>query len=370
VRDPFGTIDFGIGQPSADLLPVEIIHRAADDYLDAAQSNELNYGDKQGDPRFLDTLAAFLSRAYGEEVTAQSLFVTAGNSQALDFVCTQFTKPGDVIFVEEPTYYLVFQILADHGLNIVGIPVDDEGLNIDRLESELAKRRPALFYTIPSFHNPTGLTMSSERRKRLVGLSQQHGFLIVADEVYHLLSYYRKPPCTLGSFAESGTILSLGSFSKILAPGLRLGWIQGSPRLIERLVDSGAINSGGSFNHLTSNIVRRAIEMGLQETHLKHLRDTYRRRVETMDAALHRHLEGRASWRRPDGGYYFWLELADSIATSELRRKGIEKRVNFQPGENFSSCGRLNKYVRISFAYYDDAAIREGVARLGRLLQA
>ncbi|MEE9231496.1 MAG: PLP-dependent aminotransferase family protein [Acidobacteriota bacterium] len=370
MKDPSGTINFEIGQPSADLLPVDLIRLAADNYLSTAESIELNYGDKQGDPRFRETLAVFLGRAYGEKVTAQSLFVTAGNSQALDFVCTQFTRPGDTIFIEEPTYYLVFQILADHGLNVVGIPVDESGINIDRLETELAKRRPALLYTIPSFHNPSGFTMSAERRKQLVALSQQHGFLIVADEVYHLLSYYGDPPCTLGSFAESGTILSLGSFSKILAPGLRLGWIQGSAGLVERLVDSGVINSGGSFNHLTSNIVRRAIEMGLQESHLERLRDTYHRRVEIMDAALHRHLEDCVSWRRPDGGYYFWLELAESIDATVLRGRAVKRRVSFQPGENFSSCGGLKNYARLSFAYHDDAAIREGVARLGALLQA
>jgi DNA-binding transcriptional MocR family regulator len=266
-----GTIDFGVGQPSADLLPVEMIRTAADDYLRSAQPIELNYGEKQGDSRFRETLATFLGHGYGETVTARSLFITAGCSQALDLVCGQFTKPGDTIFVEEPSYHLAFPILADHGLNVVGIPVDGNGLDIDRLEAELAKRRPALLYTIPTFHNPSGQTVSGARRERLVELSQEHDFLIVADEVYHLLSYCGRPPATLGSLADSGTILSLGSFSKILAPGLRLGWIQSSPKLIERLVKRGAVNSGGCLNHFTSNVVRHAIELGLQEAHLGRL---------------------------------------------------------------------------------------------------
>jgi DNA-binding transcriptional MocR family regulator len=365
-----GTIDFGVGQPSADLLPVEMIRTAADDYLRSAQPIELNYGEKQGDSRFRETLATFLGHGYGETVTARSLFITAGCSQALDLVCGQFTKPGDTIFVEEPSYHLAFPILADHGLNVVGIPVDGNGLDIDRLEAELAKRRPALLYTIPTFHNPSGQTVSGARRERLVELSQEHDFLIVADEVYHLLSYCGRPPATLGSLADSGTILSLGSFSKILAPGLRLGWIQSSPKLIERLVKRGAVNSGGCLNHFTSNVVRHAIELGLQEAHLGRLRETYRRRVETMDAALHEHLEGRVSWSRPDGGYYFWLELADTIDATVVRDKAEKHQTGFQPGQLFSASGGLRNCLRLSFSHYDDAAIRDGIARLAASLAA
>ncbi len=363
-----GSINFGVGQPSADLLPVDLIRTAADDYLRNALPVELNYGEKQGDPRFRETLASFLSKGYGETVTARSLFVTAGASQALDLVCSQFTKPNDTIFVEEPTYFLAFRILSGHGLNIVGIPVDEDGLDIDRLEVELRKKRPRLLYTIPSFHNPAGCTMSSARREKLVELSRKHDFLIVADEVYRLLSYYDRPPATLGSLAESGTILSLGSFSKILAPGLRLGWIQTSPQLVERLIANGVVNGGGCLNHFTSNVVRHAIELGLQEAHLTRLRETYRRRVETMDLALHEHLEGAASWRRPAGGYYFWLELAETINATELRSRATEYQTGFQPGEYFSSRGGLRNCLRLSVAHYDDAAIREGVPRLAALL--
>jgi DNA-binding transcriptional MocR family regulator len=262
-----GTINFGVGQPSADLLPVELIRTAADDYLRSAQPLELTYGEKQGDSRFRESLATFLSRATGETVTAQSLFLTTGSSGGLDLVCQQFTKPGDTVFVEEPSYYLAFPIFADHDLEVIGIPVDGNGLDIDRLEAELAKRRPTLLYTIPTFHNPGGDTICAVRRKQLVESSQRHGYLIVADEVYHLLWYFDPPPATLGNLAGSGTVLSLSSFSKILAPGLRLGWIQSSPKLIERLLSNGVVNSGGSLNHFTSNVVRHAIDLGLQETH-------------------------------------------------------------------------------------------------------
>ncbi len=364
-----GTINFGVGQPSADLLPVELMRTAADDFLRSAQPIELNYGERQGDIRFLETLANFLSDGYGTSVIPESLFVTAGNSQALDFVCALFTRPGDTIIVEEPSYFLAFNIFADHGLNIVSIPVDDNGMDIDRLEQELRRTRPKMLYTIPSFHNPGGQSMSAARRTRLVELSREYDFLVAADEVYQLLWYDQAPPAALGTMAEEGNILSLGSFSKILAPGLRLGWIQTSPKLMAKLLDSGAVNSGGSFNHFTSHIVRHAIDLGLQQTQLKDLRRTYRSRVRAMDTALNEHIGQLASWHRPEGGYFFWLEFSKAVDTMELRRKAGEYQTGFQPGENFSNNGGLRNYLRLSFAHYGEADIREGISRLGRLVR-
>jgi len=364
-----GTINFGVGQPSADLLPVELMRIAADDFLRSAQPIELNYGERQGDIRFLETLANFLGDGYGTSIRPESLFVTAGNSQALDFVCALFTRPGDTIIVEEPSYFLAFKIFADHGLNIVSIPVDDKGMDIDRLERELRRTRPKMLYTIPSFHNPGGQSMSAARRTRLVELSREYDFLVAADEVYQLLWYDQAPPAALGTMAEEGNILSLGSFSKILAPSLRLGWIQTSPQLMARLLDSGAVVSGGSFNHFTSHIVRHAIDLGLQQTQLKDLRRTYRSRVQAMDTALNEHIGQLASWHRPEGGYFFWLKFSKAMDTTKLGRKAGEYQTGFQPGENFSNNGGLRNYLRLSFAHYGEADIREGVGRLGRLVR-
>lgn len=366
--DP-GTINFGVGQPSADLLPVELMRIATDDFLRSAQPIEFNYGERQGDIRFLETLAKFLSDGYGTSVTPESLFVTAGNSQALDFICALFTWPGDTIIVEEPSYFLAFNIFTDHGLNIVSIPVDDNGMDIDRLEQELRKTRPKMLYTIPSFHNPGGQSMSAARRTRLVELSREYDFLVAADEVYQLLWYDQAPPAALGTMIEEGNVLSLGSFSKIFAPGLRLGWIQTSPKLMARLLDSGAVSSGGSFNHFTSHIVRHAIDLGLQQTLLKDLRQTYRSRVQVMDTALSEHIGQLAGWHRPKGGYFFWLKFSEAVDTTELRRRAGAYQTGFQPGENFSNNGGLKNYMRLSFAHYGEADIREGVARLGRLVR-
>ena len=184
---PEGTINFGIGQPSADLLPVDIVGRASQAFFSNAQPFELNYGVTQGDPRFLDSLAGFLTAGYGASASSDELFVTGGNSQGLDLVSVVFAEPGDTVFVEEPSYFLAFQIFRDHGLNIVGIPVDDDGLCVDALERELTSHKPAFIYTIPSYHNPGGQCTTEARRRRVVELAKEHDFLIVADEVYQLL---------------------------------------------------------------------------------------------------------------------------------------------------------------------------------------
>lgn len=359
-----GTIHFDIGQPSADLLPVELMHEASEAFFREAQPHDLNYGNLPGSGRFRESLAGFLSAGYGVTADAETLFVTGGASQALDLVSTVFAKPGDTIFVEEPSYFLAFQIFRDHGLNIVGIPVDEDGMQLEPLQQELARHEPAFVYTIPSYHNPGGQSLSAERRKKLVELSRQHQFLIVADEVYQFLSYSGEPPPALGTMIDSDTVVSLGSFSKILAPGLRLGWIQTSDVLRQRLMATGFLNSGGCINHYASHIVRRAIDLGLLEEHVVSLRRAYRSRIDAMDGALREHFSDIARWTRPDGGYFFWVEVSPTVDTALLKRKAVAAGSGFQPGNLFSSSGGLHNYLRLSFAHYAAEDIVEGIARL------
>lgn len=366
---PPGTINLGIGQPSADLLPVDLLRRASDAFFSEALPHEFNYGTTEGDPRFLESLAGFLGDSYSAGVNASELFASGGNSQALDLAALTFANPGDTVFVEEPSYFLAFRILRDHGLNVVGIELDDEGLSVDALRRELQTHTPAFLYTIPSFHNPGGQSSSAERRREILKLADKHDFLVVADEVYQLLHYFDPPPPAYGTMTASERVVSLGSFSKILAPGLRLGWIQTSPGLRKRLSANGFVNSGGSINHFGTHVVRKAIELGLLDQHIRLLRNEYRSRVEAMDAALRQHLDGIAEWTRPSGGYFFWIRFADSVDTSALRDKARKLETGFQPGSVFSSKGQLKNFMRLSFAHYRESDIREGIARLRLALE-
>jgi len=218
---PPGFINFGVGQPSADLLPVELVREASASFLSEAEPLELNYGVVSGDERFLISLATYLREEYRAPADPDTLFVTGGISQGLDLVATTFSRWGDTVLVEEPTYFLAFQIFRDHGLKVVGVPTDESGMQAETLEALVKEHDPPFIYTIPSYHNPGGHCMSAEGRTNLLELSRQHGFLIVADEVYQLLHYFGEPPPAFGTMIEAGTVLSLGSFSKILAGGPR-----------------------------------------------------------------------------------------------------------------------------------------------------
>jgi DNA-binding transcriptional MocR family regulator len=365
---PAGVIDFGLGHPAADLLPRTILQQAAAQRLAQPDAALLQYGLEQGDGYFRLALAEFLTRHYGQAVGYDDLFVTSGASLALDLVCTLYTQPGDTVFVEEPTYFLALRIFADHRLRVVSIACDEQGLRIDALEDALAEQRPALFYVIPTHQNPSGATLPLERRQRLVELSQAHNFLIVADEVYHLLSYGAAPPPPLAAFAANGRVLSLGSFSKILAPGLRLGWVQAAPAHIQRLVQSGLLDSGGGLNPFTSAIVRVVLERGWQEEYLAHLKAMYSARIAVLAAALRHELGSAIHFVEPQGGYFFWLRLEDQQDAAALLQRAGAYQVGFRPGVRFSSRNDLHNYLRLSYAFYDGDQLAEGARRLGQLI--
>ncbi len=363
---PENFIDLGIGQPGADVLPLELLQQAAQHALQNADRNILQYGADAGDDYFRASLANFLTTHYGAEVKPESLLTTNGISQALGMICTLFTKPGDTIIVEEPTYFLALTIFADYDLKIVSVPVDKDGLLVDDLELLLKKYKPKFVYTIPTFQNPSGVTLLQGRREWLLGLAEKYDFLIVSDEVYHLLSYTRTPPKPLGCF-ESDHVLSLGSFSKILAPGLRLGWIQTSQKLLGKLINYGVIASGGGLNPFTGAVVRSVLDLGLQTNYLTHLKRLYAERSSLLVKSLREHLP-ECQVAEVNGGYFVWLRLPD-IDTSELLVKAKSHNVGFQPGTKFSDSGGLKEYLRLCFAFYDELQLREGVRRLAEVLK-
>ena len=360
-------IDLGVGQPAASLLPAHLIRQAVDHRLAHEATAYLQYGAEQGDGYFRESLAQFLSDGYGFGVQPDRLFVSSGASQALDLICTLFVPPGAVVCVEEPSYFLALNILADHRLRVVSLPTDEQGLIVDGLEERLAQLRPAMLYLIPAFQNPSGATLPRDRRERLVELSRQYDFLIVADDVYHFLNYTVTPPPSFGAYLDDGQVLALGSFSKILAPGLRLGWVQAEPRRVQRMVLSGLLDSGGGLNPFTSGLVRSVLELDLQWPYLAELCAAYQQRIEAMSDALRRYLP-EASYRVPQGGYFFWLRLPGGLDAEALLPRANELKVSYRPGIRFSSQGGLRDYARLSFAFYDAATLVEGVRRLGQAI--
>ena len=364
---PPGVIDLGLGDPQFSLLPLDLMRRAATERLGQNDLEFLQYGANQGDGTFRQSLAKFLSHGYGFPARPESLFITSGASMGLHLICTLFTQPGDTIFVEEPTYFLALRIFADHYLRLTPIRTDENGLVIESLEEKLSESHPKFLYIIPTYQNPTGHTLPPERRKRLVNLSRKHDFLVIADEVYHFLSYSNQPPRPFAANTESGNIISLGSFSKILAPGLRLGWMQTNEKIIQRCINSGLLDSGGGMNPFTSAIVDRVLVNGTLDQNITKLKTVYRTRIAVMDAALRQHLTG-IEYTLPQGGYFFWIHLPYGINAIELQRRAKAFKVDFRPGALFSCQGGMQDYLRLSFVFYEVDELEQGVLRIKKTL--
>lgn len=366
---PPGYIDLGAGFPSADLLPVELMQRATQHRFASGERNYLQYGLEAGAPALRQQLAQLLAERYIDPagkplaIDYDGIFISNGVSQALELICALFTAPGDTIVVEEPTYFLALRIFADRGLRILSVPTDADGMRIDLLESLLRSERPRLLYTIPTYQNPSGVTLSHARRAQLIELAHRHDFLILADEVYHILGFDNTPPPPpLAAWSHTPHVLSLGSFSKILAPGLRLGWVQGHESHLRVMVNSGVLDSGGGLNPFTGAMVQSALELNLLAPWIDNLRAIYAARSRSLADAVRQYLP-EAEFTVPGGGYFLWLRLPGVDA---LRLKSIadEAQVGFRAGIHFAPASEMIDYLRLCHAFYTEEELAEGVERL------
>lgn len=362
-------IHLGLGQPSSDLLPLKVMEKSAAHCLSQNERFFLAYGGEKGNLNFRKTLAGFLSGHYPDIVDPEQLLITNGNSQALDFICTRLTQPGDTVLVEEPSYFLALKIFADHKLNLVSIPVDDDGLVTEVLKEKLKKLTPVFLYTIPSFHNPAGVTLSNKRREELVQICAQKNLMVVADEVYHFLNYSKISITPMGTWVDQCPLICLGSFSKILAPGLRLGWMQASHDIVEKLSRSGLLVSGGGFNPFVSEIVNSVIHLGFLEAHIKTLKKVYQKRIKIFCDELRLQLPDQIQCKTPDGGYFVWVKFPKDIDTHAFRKSAQKQKVDFHPGSLFSYKKKLRNYMRLSFAFYEEEVLIQGARRLGKVIR-
>lgn len=365
-------INLGLGQPSPSLLPLGLIHQAAATQLGAgADPLVLQYGAIAGAASVREALAGLITRGYRFEVDASQLLVTGGISAALAFTSQLFARAGQAIVCSDPTYFLARGIFESQGLAVHGVPVDEEGLCVDELERRLAEGlRPAFVYCMPSFHNPTGVCLAPERARKLVALAERFEFLVVADEPYVMLHFGDAPPPCMMAYDEGrGRVLSLGSFSKILAPGLRLGWVHAAAPLVERFSQHGALRSGGGLNPVIASIVQGVIDSGAQDEHIERLRATLSTRAHVLWAALRRHLP-ECAVAEPRGGYFVWVPLPTGVDATSLVEPGEAAGVRFTPGSRCAVDRDLRGFVRLSFAFYEEAELELGVERLASVLRA
>jgi 2-aminoadipate transaminase len=374
---PHELVHLGVGQPNISMLPLQGVREAAAHRLAFDDPLLLQYGDIPGYANLRKTLAQFLNNQaeYSTPIDPETLFVTNGITGALTLICTFYTSTGDIVYAEEPSYFLALNTFKDFRLKVDVIKTDANGLDVDALEEKLKNTpthlRPKFIYTIPAYNNPCGVTLSHDRRLKLVALSEQYNFLVVADEVYQLLGFgNNKPLQHMYSYDKKGTVMSLGSFSKILAPGLRLGWIQASPSLLQKFTKSGQLDSGGALNPVISAIVHSAIELGIQQSHLVSIRKTLKEGCDTLCRQLREVLPSYVEWTQPHGGYFIWLKFPENWDGEGLLALAREKhKVAFQPGIRFSAVGGARNCIRLSFSYYFADRLEDGAKRLGAAIK-
>ncbi|HSC50357.1 MAG TPA: PLP-dependent aminotransferase family protein [Gaiellaceae bacterium] len=352
-------ISFARGIPAPECLPGAELADCAKAAVDRDGDVVLSYGSTLG----YAPLREWLAERHGVE--PGRVLVTNGSLQAFHFVLELLGASGRVL-VERPTYDRPRKILAAAGLDFAEVPVDEHGLDVDALERELEAGPTALVYTIPTFQNPTGSTLSLERRRRLAQLVRDHGLQLLEDDPYGLVRFDGETLPSVFELDGGERVLYSSSFSKTVAPGLRVGYaiLTGTlaPRL-EELVASTYITPALLAQATVYEFLRR----GLFEPNLERVCGLLRARRDAMLEALERELGGRATWNRPDGGYFLWLELPDEVDATELLRSAAEAGVTFVPGPDF---GGRRSSARLAFSYVSPAEIDDGVRRLGRLVAA
>jgi DNA-binding transcriptional MocR family regulator len=304
----------------------------------------------------------------GAPVTWDQILVTTGSQQGLDLLARAFLEPGDGVIIEAPTYLGALGTFGAAGARLLSVPLDEGGLRLDILEGLLARHRPKLIYTLPTFQNPSGVTQDLERRLGLLALAARYGVPVVEDDPYGPLYFHEPPPPTLKALDQRGSVIYLGTFSKIMFPGLRLGWIAAPRPVIERLARiKQRIDLYG--NSLAQWATAAFIEAGHLEEHLAHVRSLYLRRRDAMVAALAEHCPD-LRYRVPDGGFNLWCHLPRDLKSRDLLAEAGQRGVAFAPGELFYAEGGGEHALRLNFSSQPESRIREGIVRLGQALEA
>ncbi|HLS42652.1 MAG TPA: PLP-dependent aminotransferase family protein [Paenalcaligenes sp.] len=362
-------ISFAGGLPSADGFPVQEIHEAFDRVLKRDGRVALQYGPTEGYGPLREWVAADLSQD-GVVVQPEEVLIVSGSQQALDLLGKLFVDVGSKILVESPTYLGALQSFSLFEPNYVSIATDDQGL-IPSEVSEPKAQGARFVYALPNFHNPMGVTLSLERRQELVERCAAANIPIVEDDPYGELRYAGSHlPSLLNLGRKAGaTVIRLGSFSKVLAPGLRLGYIVAPKEIIDKLVQVKQATDLHSSS-ITQMAVYEVIKDGFLTKHLPAVRDLYKRQCEFMLDAMTEHFPETASWTRPEGGMFIWVKLPQNVDAQELLAKAIDRHVAFVPGAPFYVNDDFQRNtMRLSFVTVSEERIRQGIAILGQLIR-
>jgi 2-aminoadipate transaminase len=354
-------ISFARGIPAPECLPVSELADCARAAIERDGSSVLSYGPGGGYGPLREWIAA------RHDVEPARIVVTSGSLQGFVFLAERLVRPGSRVLVEAPTYDRPLKILTRLGAEIVGLPMDDDGLQIDALERALADgEKPAFLYTIATFQNPSGRTLSEERRRRIADLAREHDLLVLEDDPYGLVRYEGQLLPTIFELAGGTNVAYASSFSKTIAPGVRVGYFV-LPDDLAKQIEALAVSTYISPPFMTQATVHEFLRRGNFEPNLERVRGLLRARRDAMLESLESQMPEGATWSRPEGGYFIWLDLAEEAG--DLLARAEQAGVTFVPGTDFFADGGGTRSLRLAFSFVTPAEIADGVVRLAGLLR-
>ncbi|MEY4652628.1 MAG: hypothetical protein RI884_1209 [Pseudomonadota bacterium] len=371
-----GIISFAGGFPDSALFDVAGLAAASQKALADQPGAALQYGATEGYDPLRAELATFLQSKGVQDIAANQLIVTTGSQQALDLLGKTLVDPGDTVIVEGPTFLATIQCFRLYGAQVVAAPIDAQGVQVDRLEALVAEHKPKFIYLIPSFGNPSGAMLSLERRRQILAMAVKHQVLIVEDDPYGDLYFGDTPPPSLLALSREvpgsrDLVAYCGSLSKVLSPGLRVGWMVAQPELLARATMCKQFSDAHTSTFAQATAAEY-LKAGRMPARLDEVRQVYAQRAQAMGQALKRELGDAIEFTQPQGGLFFWARLTGKGGklkdAGELARRAIEQGVAFVPGAPFFATDPDTASLRLSFATADVAKIEEGVARLARAL--
>ncbi len=355
-----GMISFAGGNPSPAALPDRTVSRLAEEVLRKDGKNILQYGATEGYRPLLESLSDYAAKQLGRQVP--SVLPVTGSTQAMDLLCKAFINPGDVILVEDPSFLGNLQCMRLYEAELVPVSSDRDGILTEDLEAKIVKYHPKMLYTIPTFQNPTGKTIPCERRKEIARLAARYGVVVAEDDPYRDLRYAGDPLPAIKSFDTEGWVVFLGSFSKIISPGLRVGYMAGETEIIRKCV-IGKQSTDVHTANLNQAIVDQFLRQNLLPDHIRSICGDYGFKLDLMLKQLER-FPGDIRFTKPEGGLFCWVELPEGLNAMELLQKAVERKVAYVPGTHFFVHGEHLNTLRLNFSNSTPEQIETGMTIL------
>lgn len=362
-------ISFAGGLPAPELFPVEGMKEATDKVYAEHGQQALQYGAAKGVTELRELILKRVKEKENVDAKLENVMVTTGSEQAIDLVGKAFVNPGDTVLVEEPTYLCALDVFRSYGANFVSVPMDDDGMKMDALEEALkAHPETALVYTVPNFQNPTGRTMPAERRKKFAELAAKYDVPVLEDNPYGDIRFAGEHVPSVKSFDHAGKVFYMSTFSKILAPGFRLGWLVADPKVIEKLT---VLKQSADLH--TDNLVQYVVTEFFKENdvdaHVKEISDLYGKRKQLMIDGIKKYFPKDVKYTDPEGGMFLWVEVVPGVTdTVELFKQCLEHNVAFVPGDPFFAGKPQPGTFRLNYSNMQEDQIEVGLKRLGEAL--